>query len=226
MDALIPEKHLTCHEQALLEGIKNDPTSLQDVILEHEHTGNIDKDHVDDIIGTVMISLVSKILIYLNEFRRGLDLYGLPALIQANSDLCKHLFVRGEGGKAPDANYLLSCLMPNYSEDGSSRRAVEEQMVDHFQDLLISLEDDEQVTGYTEALAWNAILDIANTEGNDKETGSYQSPDLTPAGVLGWLTGQKHVPINEDNLKIHVDFDHDCWLLEHVAEMLLCQLNT
>lgn len=115
MNALIPEKH--CHEQALLEGIKNDPTSLQDVILEHEYTGNIDKDHVDDIIGTVMISLVSKRLIFLNEFRRGLDLYGLPALIQANSDLCKHLFVRGEGGKAPDANYLLSCLMPNYSED-------------------------------------------------------------------------------------------------------------
>jgi hypothetical protein len=61
MNALIPEKH--CHEQALLEGIKNDPTSLQDVILEHEYTGNIDKDHVDDIIGTVMISLVSKRLI-------------------------------------------------------------------------------------------------------------------------------------------------------------------
>ncbi|CAB4017908.1 Hypothetical predicted protein [Paramuricea clavata] len=84
-------------------------------------------------------------------------------------------------------------------------------MVDHFQDLLISLEDDEQVTGYTEALAWNDGQDsIANTEGNDKETGSYQSPDLTLAGALGWLTGQKHVPINEDNLKIHVDFDHDC----------------
>jgi urease accessory protein UreE len=88
---------------------------------------------------------------------------------------------------------------------------VEEQMVDHFQDLLISLEDDEQVTGYTEALAWNDGHDsIANTQRNDKETGSYQSTDLTPAGVLGWLTGQKHVPINEDNLIIHVHFDHDC----------------
>jgi D-serine dehydratase len=73
-------------------------------------------------------------------------------------------------------------------------------MVDHFQDLLISLEDDKQVTGYTEALAWNDGQDsIANTEGNDKETDSYQTQDLTPAGVLGWLTGQKHVPINEDN---------------------------
>jgi hypothetical protein len=51
MNALIPEKHLTCHKQALLEGIKNDPTSLQDVILEHEYTGNIDNDHIDDIIG-------------------------------------------------------------------------------------------------------------------------------------------------------------------------------
>ena len=33
---------------------------------------------------------------------------------------------------------------------------------------------------------------------------------LTPAGVLGWLTGQRHRPINGDELAITVMFDHDC----------------
>ena len=40
--------------------------------------------------------------------------------------------------------------------------------------------------------------------------GNTVYPDLTPAGVLGWLTGQKHVPLNGEKLDITVNFDHDC----------------
>ena len=29
-------------------------------------------------------------------------------------------------------------------------------------------------------------------------------------GVLGWLTGQRHRPIDGDPLTIIVNFDHDC----------------
>ena len=35
-------------------------------------------------------------------------------------------------------------------------------------------------------------------------------PDLTPAGVMGWLTGQKHKPISGEQISITVKFDHDC----------------
>ena len=34
-------------------------------------------------------------------------------------------------------------------------------------------------------------------------------PDLTPAGVMGWLTGQKHKPISGEQISITVKFDHD-----------------
>ena len=34
--------------------------------------------------------------------------------------------------------------------------------------------------------------------------------DLTPAGVMGWLTGQKHKPISGEQISITVKFDHDC----------------
>ena len=63
MNALIPEKHLTSHEQTLIKSIKDNLTLMQDVILEHEYTGKIDKEHVDDIIGTVMVSIISKRLL-------------------------------------------------------------------------------------------------------------------------------------------------------------------
>ena len=107
---LVPENHLTTHEQEVLEGIKKNPTAMRDMILEHGYTGKVDNDHINDVVGTVMISLVSKRLLYLNEFRKGLDLFGLPALMQANSLLCKQLFVTGHGGKAPESK-LCSILL-------------------------------------------------------------------------------------------------------------------
>ena len=107
MNALVAEKHLTSHEQAVLTAITDDPTSFQEVILEHEYTGKIDTDHVNDIVGTVMVSLVSKRLLYLNEFRKGLDLYDFASVMQTNAGLCKDLFVRG-GSKVADANYVVS----------------------------------------------------------------------------------------------------------------------
>ena len=37
------------------------------------------------------------------------------------------------------------------------------------------------------------------------------SAELKPSGVLGWLTGQKHRPVNGDDLAITVMFNHDCF---------------
>ena len=33
---------------------------------------------------------------------------------------------------------------------------------------------------------------------------------LTPAGILGWLTGQHHISFNGDTMKISIQFGHDC----------------
>ena len=51
-----------------------------------------------------------------------------------------------------DANYLAGLLRPQYSPEGSSRRLVEEKVVDHLQDFLLSLEDDN-ITGYSAPMA-------------------------------------------------------------------------
>lgn len=55
---------------------------------------------------------------------------------------------------------------------------------------------------------------MASCEDTGKEAAESKEelllPDLTPAGVLGWLTGQKHKPISGEQISVTVKFDHDC----------------
>ena len=83
--------------------------------------------------------------------------------------------------------------------------------MDYFQDFLIQLEDNK-VSGYSEAIAWKNQdeQDESVACGSDEHQEYFQSADLTPAGILGWLTGQKHAPINGENLKITIQFNHNC----------------
>ena len=110
---------------------------------------------------------------------------------------------------AVDANYLFSSLHPEYAEEGSSWRNVEESRMD-LQDFLFHLEDDPKVkcSGYAEAMA--SCEDTGKEAAGSKE--ELLLPDLTPAGVLGWLTGQKHKPISGEQISITVKFDHVCLL--------------
>ena len=43
-----------------------------------------------------------------------------------------------------------------------------------------------------------------------KTTETFENPNLTVAGVMGWLTGQRHKPIGNQQLKVTVYFNHDC----------------
>ena len=83
-----------------------------------------------------MISLISKRILYLKEFVRGLSLYGIDDLLSKAPGLCKSFFVRGLIQDTIDANYLFFCMQPKYSDHGSSRRALEERVVDSMQDFL------------------------------------------------------------------------------------------
>ena len=89
---------------------------------------------------------------------------------------------------------------------------MEEKVVDHFQDFLLNLEDDN-ITGYSAPVAWNyedsQLLDKAESSEESPEEKFY-SPDLTASGVMGWLTGQRHREMNGEKVKITVMFDHEC----------------
>ena len=103
---------------------------------------------------------------------------------------------------AVDANYLFSSLHPEHAEEGSSQTKVEESTMNFLQDFLFCLEDypNFNCSGYAEAMA---SCEDAGKEAPAESKEELLLPDLTPAGVLDWLTGQKHWSIT-------VKFDYDC----------------
>jgi hypothetical protein len=177
-------------------------------ILENGYNGKIDAYHKEDIVGTIKINTITNRLVYLKQFAEGLQLYNVKEMIKNNPDLCKSMFEIASREEV-DSNYLLSIVNPNYSEEGSNRRRVEESIVDNFQDFIIALED-EKVIGYSEPLACNERDILADEIYEEDEVCSFKNVDVTPAGVLGWLTGQRHRPVNGDCLHISVNFDHEC----------------
>ena len=207
------EKHITTEERKILESIQNDLASKYDTIVDHGYTGKIDQEHIGEISGSILISVVTKRQVYFKEFMKGLELYGLAEIIKHNPESCKPLFVMGSVEDV-DANYVFSLIKPNFSLEGSSRKEIEESVMDSFQSLLISLEDYDKVTGYAEAVFWN--YDDNGAEGSEilspdsTPTEEFQRADITVAEVLSWLTGQSHRSMNGDPLTIYVNFDHEC----------------
>ena len=86
-----------------------------------------------------MVSLLSRRALFLKEFGKGLELFGLASLVQGNADLCKSLFVKDTKANIVDANYIVSVLKPMYSQEGTSRRITEEAVIDNFQDFLMRM---------------------------------------------------------------------------------------
>ena len=72
--------------------------------------------------------------LYLSKFTRGLELYGLGDIIRQKPEICKALFVMGHE-KDVDANYVFPLMKPCYSVEGSTRKDVEESVMDSFQDV-------------------------------------------------------------------------------------------
>lgn len=207
LQELDPKKHLTKDDKALIESVTNDVKSHTDSIIDHGYTGCIDKDHITEISKSMAVSIVSRRLVYVKEVMEGLQLFGLADTITKYPEACRPLLVLDTENKdTVDANYVFSILFPNYSQKGSSRRQVEEAMMDFFQDFLFKLEDGSSISGYTEEIAWAG--DDADEEPSISER--VQGPDMTPPGLLGWLTGQKHKPLGSERLTIAVDFNHTC----------------
>lgn len=168
------EKNLTESELQVVNGIRQgELTANNDIILEHGYTGPITRNCVESIIGAVVVSMLSRRLLVLKEFSKGLGLYGLADIVSKYPAAARSLFVMGKQ-KPVDADYLLSVLKPQYSPNQSSRRSKEENIMDHFQDFIVSLED-EKIVGYSEALDWKTEVDEQSlgTNENDEQEERY-----------------------------------------------------
>ena len=79
----------------MLDSILNDLGSHSDTIVDHGYTGQIDQEHISDITGSILISLITKRQVYLKEFMKGLELYGL-AEVKTESRVMQAPFCEGE----------------------------------------------------------------------------------------------------------------------------------
>ena len=136
------EDCMTASEKQLIDGVSSDINLHKDSVLEHGYTGPIDKEHIDDIVRSMKVSLLNKRVLYLREFKEGLSLFGLSTILDDYPLVCEPLFVQNRLEKV-DSTYLFSLMQPEFSSVGSSRRQLEENLMDHFQDLLMALDDGE-----------------------------------------------------------------------------------
>ena len=202
------DKHLTASELNTLQQIKQNVTEHVDLILEHGYTGPINNTNVDSIVSAVVVGMLSRRALILKEVQKGMELYCLTTIVANHPKAARSLFVVGEQ-KPVDADYLFSLMKSEFSPEGTSRHHLEEAVMDHFQDFIFHLED-STVTGYTEALAWKSAYNVDDDDDELMDTqDKFTTPDMTPAAVMGWLTGQRHRDIVEKK-PIYIKFDHEC----------------
>ena len=105
---LSPETHLTAADQSVINQIREDVTPHQEMIIEHGYTGKINQEHVEDIVQSIVISIVTRQVVIMKEFMEGLQLYGLAKIVLSNPEVCKTLFVKAAGAQDQvDANRVL-----------------------------------------------------------------------------------------------------------------------
>ena len=107
-------------------------------------------------------------------------------------------------------------MEPIFSEEGSTKRVIEESIMDYIQDLLIALEN-TSVSGYSAPVAWNydESQNDPSTPAEDAEDaeGLFETADMSVGGVMGWLTGQRHKHVStKEKPTITINFDHECLL--------------
>ena len=216
----ISDGDLTKEEHEILDAVTADCTAHTDIIIENGYSGKITESHIEEIVNSLKVSFVNRRYLYMNEFKIGLNAYGLGDLISSYPDICKPFLLQEfHAETVPDGDYLFSLLKPKYSPESTTRRVLEESMMDHLQDLLISFEDRE-IPSKAAVTAWNADDDNdddlkgVDVEASQSISGTAEETlaeaDLTVAGIMGWLTGQKHKPMFDEKPAITVHFDHEC----------------
>lgn len=208
------DTYLSENEKSLLEEIKLDVMKYEDDIIQHGYTGIINEKKINDIVGTVKLSILCKKITYLSDFAKGLH-QNIYQMILKYPQICEDLFVENSKNLV-DSNYILSHLQITYSNIGTNRRAVESQLITFFHDFLNDIEEN-CLPGVEINEPINSIGNdddsISNVEENSCPTTTVYKPrviNLTVPDILSWLTGQSHKPLCGDDFRITMVFDHEC----------------
>nr|XP_023658218.1 uncharacterized protein LOC111838956 [Paramormyrops kingsleyae] len=184
---------------------------LIDDILSCGYTGVICLGKKDEILRTIVLHYLARLLPMLQDMRKGLQLYNLQKVMELDTELCQPLFVPLEDDK-PDADFIMAHCTPHLSEKGMMRHTLEMDILNNFQDFLQEAEDSGVGTAAPKQCELIVEGEELDTEGEPNIRG------LTVPAILQWLTGQAHKPIlpsEKNSFKIHIKFNHDCYTEPH-----------
>ena len=60
------------HELGMIDEVRKDVESYEEMILEHNYTDPISKDHIEQIIGALKVPFVGKRMMFMKEFAKGM----------------------------------------------------------------------------------------------------------------------------------------------------------
>ena len=101
----ISDGDLMKEEHEILDAVTADCTAHTDIIIENGYSGKITESHIEEIVNflKVKVSFVNRRYLYMNEFKIGLNAYGLGDLISSYPDICNHFYFKN--------SMLKPCLM-------------------------------------------------------------------------------------------------------------------
>ncbi|KAK1895219.1 G2/M phase-specific E3 ubiquitin-protein ligase [Dissostichus eleginoides] len=108
---------------------------LSDEILNCGYTGNVSIPNKDTIVRAIILHAVLRLQPMLEQLREGLQLNGLLSLMSQYPDICQPLFVSGEDIKV-NAEFVMTSILPQLSDKGTTRHQVELEMMNFIQDFL------------------------------------------------------------------------------------------
>ena len=141
--------------------------------------------NIYEIVGSIILGMVSRRSLYLGEFMEVLKAYGSKDLSINHPEACKTLFVKGSCEDF-GANHLISGLQADSSNPETPERAVEEQVLNNFQDFFHWVED-EQVTVFKSGIVWDCDVEGSGEEDSAVDVEKYSMSDLSAAGVMQCL---------------------------------------
>ena len=217
MDDKIDKEKLDIHsqftksEKEMLAAVTVNPEEYTDFCFEHGYTGIINKTNVEAIVKSIMASIITRRLCYLEEFKKGF-IFELSSSLLLYPNLMKPLFSLSHNElNTVDGNFIISILNPKYSEEQSTRRQTEENILDFFQDFLYEIDNGNLLKSQESSITWKDLRED-ETEIDPDDEQITERAKLTAPGLLQWITGQEHKPINPEGFSITVYFEHECFI--------------
>ncbi|XP_051997737.1 uncharacterized protein LOC127654573 [Xyrauchen texanus] len=195
----------------LIERVESatDLTQFTDEIVSCGYTGLLKLDQKDSIIRAIVLHATMRLTPMLQQIRNGMKVYNLLDVIGKHQTLCSNLFVPKEDDDRPDADYIMSILVPELSEKGSPRQARENAIINFLQDFLQDLE----ITGQNEDQQMCEPLTQEELLSQEGHWNQQTHVSLSVPTVMQWLTGQRHKPLlpsERADFKINLRFEHHC----------------